>query len=491
MVAARRSTSSSESSVVSAYGESFARFRISFDHARPMPASARWSRRNGCRRRASRRAISASSPAVIPTASGPRMGQLGLQLVGPVDADARPLLGASLGEDQLAAVLQSQPERRRLGALRAGLQEADAPGAHQVHVEDELAVVGGEEGACRAAGPRRTAGPRGTRAAGRTSSGWPRAPAPLWRPGRARSARRASAAPPPSGNSGIVFLLVDALNVAVTRGQLVESRHHAHAVVVQDGDVVEAWGDPELVAFVRSAAKPCRRFRSSLRPAGGGARDRLRVARGATRTARRRAGADGARRRGDGRPRVRRRARLAAPPQLLGQARGLPLPLPRARLGDRGLPAARASAPAGAPGARRRDRGPARERAGDGDRRLRRADVRALARRDGAHVRGLCPGRLRVWRPSWRRSPRTPARRRAAGRGHAGHARGAARRRQAGAEGVLCVGLPNGRAWPSRSRTGPTGHPTPRPVRCSGSPGWRRALRSSRGDEVGTIAVEG
>jgi L-asparaginase len=49
---------------------------------------------------------------------------------------------------------------------------------------------------------------------------------------------------------------VDALNVAVTRGQLVESRHRAHAVVVQDGEVVEAWGDPELVAFVRSAAKP-------------------------------------------------------------------------------------------------------------------------------------------------------------------------------------------------------------------------------------------
>lgn len=49
---------------------------------------------------------------------------------------------------------------------------------------------------------------------------------------------------------------MDALNVAVTRGQLVESRHRAHAVVVEDGEIVEAWGDPELVAFVRSAAKP-------------------------------------------------------------------------------------------------------------------------------------------------------------------------------------------------------------------------------------------
>ena len=275
--------SSSESSVVSAYGESFARFRTSFDHARPMPASARWSRRNGCRRRASRRAISASSPAVIPTASGPRMGQLGLQLVGPVDADARPLLGASLGEDQLAAVLQSQPERRRLGALRAGLQEADAPGAHQVHVEDELAVVGGEEEVAAPPGPGEPPALEGReRRVERLQGGHVRRPRFGDRDVRAIGSSSVCRAASTSGNSGIVFLLVDALNVAVTRGQLVESRHHAHAVVVQDGDVVEAWGDPELVAFVRSAAKPlqalppsptaCRR-RSSRSPARRTRRD--------------------------------------------------------------------------------------------------------------------------------------------------------------------------------------------------------------------------
>jgi L-asparaginase II len=49
---------------------------------------------------------------------------------------------------------------------------------------------------------------------------------------------------------------VDAINVAVTRGGLVESRHLVHAVVVRDGEVAEAWGDPEVVSFVRSAAKP-------------------------------------------------------------------------------------------------------------------------------------------------------------------------------------------------------------------------------------------
>jgi L-asparaginase len=49
---------------------------------------------------------------------------------------------------------------------------------------------------------------------------------------------------------------VDAINVAVTRGGLVESRHLVHAVVVRDGEVAESWGDPEVVSFVRSAAKP-------------------------------------------------------------------------------------------------------------------------------------------------------------------------------------------------------------------------------------------
>ena len=49
---------------------------------------------------------------------------------------------------------------------------------------------------------------------------------------------------------------MDAINVAVTRGGIVESRHHAHAVVVRGGEIAEAWGDPGLVAYVRSSAKP-------------------------------------------------------------------------------------------------------------------------------------------------------------------------------------------------------------------------------------------
>jgi L-asparaginase II len=42
----------------------------------------------------------------------------------------------------------------------------------------------------------------------------------------------------------------------VERGGVVESRHRVHAVRVEGGKTVEAWGDPELVTFMRSSAKP-------------------------------------------------------------------------------------------------------------------------------------------------------------------------------------------------------------------------------------------
>jgi L-asparaginase len=47
------------------------------------------------------------------------------------------------------------------------------------------------------------------------------------------------------------------LTVAVQRGGLAESRHRVHAVRLDPaGKVVEAHGDPRLVTFMRSAAKP-------------------------------------------------------------------------------------------------------------------------------------------------------------------------------------------------------------------------------------------
>jgi len=51
-------------------------------------------------------------------------------------------------------------------------------------------------------------------------------------------------------------LLVDAISVAVTRGDVVESRHRVDAVAVRDGSVLAAAGDPDRVAFLRSSWKP-------------------------------------------------------------------------------------------------------------------------------------------------------------------------------------------------------------------------------------------
>ncbi|MCZ7590085.1 MAG: asparaginase [Gaiella sp.] len=44
--------------------------------------------------------------------------------------------------------------------------------------------------------------------------------------------------------------------VEATRGEVVEARHLVHAVAVRDGRVELALGDPGLVAFLRSSAKP-------------------------------------------------------------------------------------------------------------------------------------------------------------------------------------------------------------------------------------------
>lgn len=49
---------------------------------------------------------------------------------------------------------------------------------------------------------------------------------------------------------------MEAISVSVRRGDVVESRHRVHAVLMRDGEVAEAWGDPALVTHMRSAAKP-------------------------------------------------------------------------------------------------------------------------------------------------------------------------------------------------------------------------------------------
>jgi len=50
--------------------------------------------------------------------------------------------------------------------------------------------------------------------------------------------------------------MAEPIRVTVLRGDTVESAHRVHAVAVRKGQVVASAGDPDLVTFMRSAAKP-------------------------------------------------------------------------------------------------------------------------------------------------------------------------------------------------------------------------------------------
>jgi L-asparaginase II len=49
---------------------------------------------------------------------------------------------------------------------------------------------------------------------------------------------------------------VEPILVEVRRGGTVEALHRVHAVAVRNGEIVQAAGDPELLTFLRSSAKP-------------------------------------------------------------------------------------------------------------------------------------------------------------------------------------------------------------------------------------------
>jgi len=50
--------------------------------------------------------------------------------------------------------------------------------------------------------------------------------------------------------------MADPIQVEVTRGDVVEAVHTVHAVAVRDGAIVAEAGDPRLLTFLRSSAKP-------------------------------------------------------------------------------------------------------------------------------------------------------------------------------------------------------------------------------------------
>ena len=114
------------------------------------------------------------------------------------------------------------------------------------------------------------------------------------------------------------------IQVEVTRGGVVEAVHTVHAVAVRDGQIVAEAGDPGLLIFLRSSAKPIQalplvRARPDLDDARD--RDRVRVAPRAPGAAR---GRPRAARGGAGRREpISRRAPspIADRAQLLGKAR--------------------------------------------------------------------------------------------------------------------------------------------------------------------------
>jgi len=55
---------------------------------------------------------------------------------------------------------------------------------------------------------------------------------------------------------GIVCAMEGAIVVEFTRGEVVEARHLVHAVALSDGVIVAQAGDPELLTYLRSSAKP-------------------------------------------------------------------------------------------------------------------------------------------------------------------------------------------------------------------------------------------
>jgi L-asparaginase II len=50
--------------------------------------------------------------------------------------------------------------------------------------------------------------------------------------------------------------MAEPIRVTVLRGETVESEHRVHAVAVRDGEIVASAGNPDLVTFMRSVAKP-------------------------------------------------------------------------------------------------------------------------------------------------------------------------------------------------------------------------------------------
>ena len=80
----------------------------------------------------------------------PEMGKLLLGQLRCEQPDAGPLALAGLGQDQPGSTGEAELEGLRRRAALAGREQAQTPGAHQVHHQHQLSVVGGKEQALTA-----------------------------------------------------------------------------------------------------------------------------------------------------------------------------------------------------------------------------------------------------------------------------------------------------------------------------------------------------
>ena len=70
------------------------------------------------------------------------MGELLIGRLWRQQPDAGALLRTCLGEHELSAALEAKTEGRGFWPLSAGDEVTKSPGRHQVHEQDELAILG-------------------------------------------------------------------------------------------------------------------------------------------------------------------------------------------------------------------------------------------------------------------------------------------------------------------------------------------------------------
>ena len=231
--------------VESANGESPARFRISFACARPIPASARWSRSSGCSGAVlAREDLAPARSASTSSASGPRCASSASSLrpVSRSQTPARFFLPASVSTSSPPPSKRSRntgvfgPSRRARGSA-AGRRSSGGRGARALRRRS------GRAGSSRAAARPRSGAPRARASGGSNDFSVATCAGPA-RTRRRRARRGASSSrtqASTSGSSGMRSLGsrrgLRPSGVVVPRGERRRGAARVHAVAVQDGAV--------------------------------------------------------------------------------------------------------------------------------------------------------------------------------------------------------------------------------------------------------------